>query len=222
MLFQDDVFLVIDKPAGLPSHATPDPERPHAEEWVRSWLREAGMPDRAHLAHRLDAATSGVLVFVHDPANTETVTALFRSRAVEKQYYAICGRLADAPEQPPELVDNHLGPLRGRPARWGVVRSGGKRAITRVEVVASSPRCVHVRAFPATGRTHQIRVHLATSGFPILGDRLYATGLPPSAPSAARLMLHAQSLTLPHPLTGERMVWEAPLPAAFSDPRFQR
>lgn len=221
VIFADDHILVIDKPAGLLSHASADKGRPHAEAWVRSWLKREGRPARLHLAHRLDAATSGLLLFVLNPALNGAVTELFASHEVERRYYAICARTDPSLSLPPR-VEGHIAQVSKRPARWGSVKSGGQPAATTFELISEAEYTLHVEASPITGRTHQIRIHLAEAGLPIIGDKLYAGRLPRAVPTSRRLLLHAQALSFIHPLSGARVELRARLPADFNDLRFQR
>ncbi len=190
-----DGLLAIDKPPGLPSHATPDPLRDHAEAAVRR-LRPDGP---LVLLHRLDADTSGVLLFATDLEIATRVQAAFAARTVDKRYDALVeGVLPD-----PERFERHGFLARqGRTRRE--VRSGGDAAHTAFRVVKAHASRALLEAQPHTGRTHQIRVHLAALGLPIVGDRLYG-----GAPDT-RLRLHARRIALAD------LVLEAPTPEGFS------
>ncbi len=222
--YEDEWLIVVDKPAGLPTHATIDPARPHLHGMVQALLaaRSPGGDgpggdgpggdgpggDRSYLAihHRLDRDTTGLVLFAKDRSANAALADAFAGRRVVKQYLAVCrGRL------PGETwtVSNHLGRVspRNRPAKYGPVSSGGDQAETslRVHRRTAGPLVV-IEARPLTGRTHQIRVHLAGGGLPIVGDELYG-GEP-----AARVMLHAWRLTLPHPVKGGTFTVQSPLP----------
>lgn len=194
VLFEADGLLAIDKPAGLPSHTTPDPKRDHAEAAVRR-LR----PDGALvLLHRLDADTSGVLLFATDREVALTMQRAFETRAVDKRYDALVE--GDLPEA--DHFERHSFLTREGHVR-SEVRSGGDAAHTELRVLARNGNRARLEAHPHTGRTHQIRVHLAALGLPIVGDRLYG-----GAPDV-RLRLHARRLTI-----GDH-VFEAPTPEGF-------
>jgi RluA family pseudouridine synthase len=208
ILFEDAWLLAVDKPAGLPTHETADPARPHLVGLLRRFLEgRAGAGDgapRLGVHQRLDRDTSGVILFTRDPAADAGLSRQFTSRSVQKTYHAL----------------TRPGP-RALPARWTV--SGGlapnddgpsEETTTEFCRLAAFPRAVLVEARPRTGRKHQVRVHLARSGLPILGDDRY--GRPdPQGPVAPRLMLHATRLAVLHPVTGASLVIESPWPADF-------
>ena len=208
ILLQEEGFLVVDKPAGLPSQATPDPSRRHLIPAVHALLGET-LP--LTLVHRLDADTSGLLVLCADPSLNGWFTDLFRERRAHKTYRAMVGLPPCVSAQDlPEMMDDHLAPVPGsKPKKMQVVRAGGQRAHTSVRVLEHWPRCLTLHLEPRTGRTHQLRVQLASRNYPILGDRLYGQR-ERSAPFAPRLMLHAERLRFPHPSgTGEVDVMSA-------------
>lgn len=190
--FEDDDFIVVSKPPGLPTHATLDPSRPHLHGAVRAYLRGG----YAGLHHRLDAETSGLVLFTKTPRYNAEVTGWFRAHAIEKVYWAWV-TTASPPAEPSWRVQNYLAARKG--GRVEVVFAGGDSAITDfawLHGAAARPHAQLVAAMPRTGRTHQIRVHLACGGMPILGDTRYG-GEP-----APRLMLHARVLRFTHPRTG--------------------
>jgi RluA family pseudouridine synthase len=194
VIFEADGLLAIDKPAGLPSHVTPDPTRDHAEAAVRRLRPEGPLV----LLHRLDADTSGVLLFATDRAVALATQRAFEERAVDKRYDALVeGSVPDEPR-----FERHSFLTReGRVRRE--VHGGGDAAHTAFEVRARAGGRARLEAHPHTGRTHQIRVHLAALGIPIVGDRLYG-----GAPDV-RLRLHARRLTI------GALVVEAPTPEGF-------
>lgn len=213
ILYEDQDLLAVDKPTGLVSHATRDPDRDHLVAAVQRWLR-ARDGDVGHLRqhHRLDVGTSGVVVFSRRVAADGPLSAAFEKRLVLKTYLAVVAR----PRRPipPQwtAVRSFLAPGRGPSGETISVRSGGKPAHTDIRSAATVGELVLVEARPRTGRTHQIRVHLAEFGAPILGDELYGH----HEPDVKRLMLHAAAIELPHPV-GERMLRiEAPPPRAFA------
>jgi len=217
ILYQDDHLVAATKPAGMPSHATPDPRRAHLVGTLQVQL-ERDAPLR--LVHRLDALTSGVVLLATTADAATTLGDQFRERTVEKVYLAWVETHQDAPST--FTIDNHLSsPRRRDRGRVGSVRAGGDRAITAFEVVERRARHALILARPQTGRTHQIRVHLAERGLPIVGDPLYNPAFKKPAvkgnPSSTRLMLHAVSISFCHPSTGERQRCEAPISADFID-----
>lgn len=196
----DADLVVVDKPAGLLSV----PGR-GADKQDCAWARvRADWPD-ALVVHRLDMSTSGLLLFGRGAAMQRKLSRAFEQRRVDKRYVAVVagepadesGEIAlplaaDWPRRPLQRVDIE----RGKPAhtRWRVLAREG-RSRTRLELE------------PLTGRSHQLRVHLAAMGWPIVGDALYG-----DATLAPRLLLHASALALVHPRSGERMDWRAPAP----------
>ena len=193
-------MLVVNKPAGLNTHAP----GPHAGEGLYDWLRNRE-PRWAPLAimHRLDKETSGVMVFARTPLANRSLTDQFARRGVRKKYLL----LTDRPVPQTELVVKSSLVRAGEKYLSRPIHAGGELAETRFRPLVSGVRGQRsevggglaghaMEALPLTGRTHQIRVHAAEAGFPILGDTLYG-GTP-----APRLCLHAAELTLKHPASG--------------------
>ena len=199
VLFEDEHLLVVNKPAGWNTHAP----APYAGEGIYDWLRHRE-PRWADLAilHRLDKETSGVLVFGKTPLANKSLTEQFEQRLVAKRYLL----LTDRPPPPGELVVRSNITRDGD--RYASLPSGavGDPAETRFrcEVPKADGGRWEVAAEPFTGRTHQIRVHAAAQGFPILGDTLYG-GTP-----AARVFLHAAEISFCHPATGAAVTLRAP------------
>jgi len=202
VLFADDSILVVDKPAGLLSVPGRGPDRADCliARLARDW-------PQVLLVHRLDLDTSGVIIFALSKAAQGALGRQFEARVPKKAYVArLWGHLApqtgrvdlplcvDWPNRPRQHVNHETG----RPAQtdWRVLRH-------------EADGTTRVRLMPLTGRSHQLRVHMAETGHPILGDPLYATG---PARAFPRLMLHAESLRLRHPDTGQFMTFSAPAP----------
>jgi 23S rRNA pseudouridine1911/1915/1917 synthase len=209
ILYEDEWLLVIDKPPGLVVHPAPGHWRGtlvnallHHWQGARSGLD----PLRPGIVHRLDKDTSGVLVIAKDAATLADIGAQFRKREVEKQYLAfVWGRLRSQSGTITEPIGRN--PVhRKRMA----VRRTGRAAVTSFEVVERFPSATLVRLFPKTGRTHQIRVHLAAIGHPIVGDAVYG-GTRKRQLRVPRQALHAERITFRHPRTGARVSFAAPL-----------
>ena len=207
VIFEDEHLLVVNKPAGWNTHAP----APFAGEGIYDWLRHCE-PRWAELAiiHRLDKETSGVLVFGKTPLANQSLTAQFERRKVAKRYLLV----SDRPPPKGDLVVCSNIARDGERYTSLPSGAGGEPAETRFKLGTRNPERGgwEVIAEPHTGRTHQIRVHAAANGFPILGDTLYG-GTP-----APRVFLHALEICLQHPATGEPVGYAAP-PCFASDPR---
>lgn len=206
VIFEDEHLLVVNKPAGMNTHAP----SPFAGEGIYDWLR-AREPRWATLAiiHRLDKETSGVIVFGKSTAANRSLTEQFSNRTIRKKYL---------------LLTDRAMPSRELVVKSKIIRAGeryvsgpaGEMAETRFKQIGASERgrsggktkageYFEVEAEPLTGRTHQIRVHAAEKGFPILGDTLYGGS------RFGRVCLHAAEITLKHPLTLEELTFRAPV-----------
>lgn len=214
VLAEDEDFLIVDKPAGLLAVPTAEHEEDTLHARVLDYLhhRYRRRPF-AGVAHRIDRDTSGALVFARNRETLRYLQELFRRHTVDREYVALVE--GDPPESgtlDAELVrDAGLG-------RRGVARRGEKgiRAITRFRVLERFPGAALVSVRLETGRTHQIRVHLSSAGYPILGDPVYRRRAAPPPIEVPRQMLHARKLGFPHPRTGQRVLAESRLPADFA------
>jgi tRNA pseudouridine32 synthase / 23S rRNA pseudouridine746 synthase len=205
-----ETLVVIDKPSGLP--AVPG-RASGLQDCVASRV-QALWPD-ALVVHRLDMATSGLMLMARGPAAQRKLAALFERHEIDKRYVAIvAGHVAQAPQAGwAEIALPLAADWPARP-RQKVDRERGKPSLTRYRVLehpadAAMPR-TRVELQPLTGRTHQLRVHLAAIGHPILGDALYA----PAAMEAfaPRLLLHASALAFADPAGSGDLVFESPAP----------
>lgn len=204
ILFQDDDVLVINKPAGVISHSRGKYwNEPSVASFIRQVSAQPG--DRAGIVHRLDRATSGVMICAKNQTALEFLQKQFHDRKVKKTYMAVVSGHLDPEEA---VIDM---PIERNPKAPSTFRVGsnGKVAQTRYKVVKSSDLYDEVQLEPATGRTHQLRVHLEHQGHPIVGDTLYK-GKP-----AERLLLHAFELTIDLPGGGAK-TFTAPLPPEFT------
>lgn len=206
LLYEDSALLFIDKPGDIVVQRGYDADEPVLFEEVSRYL--AGKSETAFLMQRLDRGTSGVIFFSKLSKINANLTRQFERKGIVKTYLALCegsirGQIVDAPLA-------RIGPIS-----FGV-RAEGKRTITVIEPLAASRDATLARITLLTGRTHQIRVHCAVIGHPLVGDWLYGQR------NASRPMLHALSLSMRHPLTGEPLEVTAPLPADFLKEMGQR
>lgn len=189
VLYRDKRMLVVDKPAGLPVHAGPGGGVSLEDSFGA--LR-FGLPEPPALAHRLDRDTSGCLVLGRHRSALRRLNALFAEGRVRKTYWAlVVGQPADEQGR----IDLPLRKVSGRQGWRMKAEADGQPALTEYRVLARGPSHAWLALYPRTGRTHQIRVHCAVSGWPILGDPLYGTGM--SVPDRHGLQLHAQAISLP-------------------------
>lgn len=203
LIYEDGALVVVNKPAGLLS--VPGRGEDKADCLVS---RVQAVFADAMIAHRLDMDTSGLLVLARGPAMQKKLFEMFRERKVSKRYQAVVAGVLQEKEGEvdlPLIVD-----WPNRP-RQKVDFQEGKPSLTRfrrlaVDAAADSSR---VELEPVTGRTHQLRVHMAAIGHPILGDELYAG---PAQERAERLLLHASHLEFRHPITDEALCFESPPP----------
>ena len=224
VLHEDPAFLIIDKPAGLPMHTT-------AKFWRNTLvavLRERYPGQHTEICHRIDRETSGVMLIARQPEAGAFLKEAFASRKVKKTYLALCkGQPPDEGviDQPIKLLDTPTHVMMG-------AAEDGLTAVTRFRVVRRFAAHALVEASPETGRQHQIRVHLAMRGHPLVGDKLYGAGeqyfmeacdrgvspeLLERFDGLPRHALHAARLTFPHPVTRASLTFEAPLPSDLTE-----
>jgi 23S rRNA pseudouridine1911/1915/1917 synthase len=210
ILYEDDDCVVINKPAGILTHA----QGTHVlEGTVASFLRDKVAADleggeRAGIVHRLDRATSGVIIGAKNAKALSALQKQFAERKVKKTYVAIAeGHL----KQQEAIIDMAIERNPKAPATFRV-GANGKPSTTHYKMVDENEKASLVELRPETGRTHQLRVHLAQIGHPIVGDPLYGHGS-----YGDRLYLHALSLEITLPTSRERKVFTAPLPPEFRE-----
>lgn len=222
VLWADAAVLVVCKPAGLP--ALPDgydPDAPH----LRRVLEPVYGP--LWMLHRLDRDTSGVLVLARTAEAHRAINTQFERRQIEKLYHAL---VVGVPPWEEKAVNLRLRPNGDRKHRTVVDARRGKLSATELQVLERFRGWSLLEASPKTGRTHQIRAHLAAVGYPILADGLYGDGSglflsqvkpayrmsrPKERPLLDRLALHARELSFIHPVSGETLKIEAPYPDDF-------
>jgi len=196
LLYEDDWLAVIDKPAGLAVHGAPGDTGPSVAAW---WLERLGPAagefavERPGIVHRLDKDTSGVLVLAKTPAAQAELSAAFERRDAKKTYLAV---VEGVPERPKAVIDAPIDRHPGDRTRMAIVQRG-RASRTAYELLHSDGRRSLLEVRPETGRTHQIRVHLAAVGVPVADDAVYG-----KRAAGGRQLLHAYRLTIPHPAGG--------------------
>jgi 23S rRNA pseudouridine1911/1915/1917 synthase len=225
VLYEDAHLIVVDKPAGMAAHPAPGSE---TGTLVNALLAHCGASlsgvggvARPGIVHRLDKDTSGVMVAAKTDAAHRGLAALFERHDIERVYLALT---RGAPKDRAGVVQARIARSPRDRKKMAVVRSGGREAVTRYEVrrrygPQARPLAARLACRLETGRTHQIRVHLAHIGAPCLGDPLYGAGAPAPAVKAAianaglaRQALHAAVLGFVHPITGEALRFETDPP----------
>ena len=214
ILYEDDCLIIVDKPDRFLTEMTVAGNRGNMHDAVVAWLwkQNPSLRNRpyAGIMHRLDRTTSGVLLFTKQRAVNARMHELFETGGVQKTYRV----LAAKPFAPPEAqftVESMIGKIGGS-GMWGETKDGrfARTDFTVLgECVRGDKKLLKIEAKPITGRTHQIRIHLASRGMPILGDERYG------GEKAVRLFLHAYSISFPHPLSGNMLTVCAPLPEGF-------
>lgn len=201
ILYRDALILIVDKPAGVPVHkGTGGGE--NLEQYFEA-LR-FGLPRLPALAHRLDRDTSGCLILGRQRHALATLGKLFSNNKVNKTYWAV---VAGTPESPEGLIDKPLAKQSQSDKRWWMkVDENGQPAQTRYRVLGQKDGLSWLEMEPLTGRTHQLRVHCASIGCPIIGDKIYGT------PSDTSLQLHARAISLPLYPKKDNISATAPVP----------
>jgi 23S rRNA pseudouridine1911/1915/1917 synthase len=218
VLVHDDAHVVvIDKPAGVSSVPYEDRETGTAMDLIRGAWRRAGKPANQiaiHVVHRIDRATSGLLAFAKTKRAELGLAAQLRAHAMARTYACVAHGVVTS-----RRIESHLVADRGDRLRGSSRFPGqGKRAVTHVEAREALRGATLCEIRLETGKTHQIRIHLAEAGHPLVGEAVYirdflAAGRRPIA--SPRLMLHAASLGFDHPITGARVELASPLPPDF-------
>jgi len=206
VVFRDDHLAVIDKPAGLVVHAAPGHRGETLVDLLGRLLGGGEDPERPGIVHRLDKDTSGLLIVARTDEAHRRLAAMIRARDVERAYLALAeGR----PRSRSGTIDAPLGRDYRAPERRAVGGRGARHARTHFRVIEALPADSLLEVRLETGRTHQIRAHLAAIGHPVVGDPRYGHG---ARYGLARQFLHSARLGFTHPITGERLELESVLP----------
>jgi len=206
--YEDEHLLVVDKPAGLVVHPAPGHTQGTLVHGLLAYDVEGGEePERPGIVHRLDRDTSGLLVVARSPEAHRRLQEMVQARAVTREYLAL---VAGRPRSRRGSIDAPIGRDRNDPLRHSLDTDSPREAVTHFEVEELLRRHALLRVTLETGRTHQIRVHLAAVDLPVAGDPLYGRA---GDLGLERQFLHAARLAFPHPMTGEPVDVSSPLPA---------
>jgi len=208
ILYEGGVMLAVDKPAGLAVHGAPGDTGPSIALWMLERLGPLAATfdvERPGIVHRLDKDTSGVLLLAKTPQAQAALSAQFEARTTRKTYLAITDGI---PDRPHAVIDAAIGRHPGDRTRMAIARQG-RDARTEYEMLGHDSEHAFLIVRPETGRTHQIRVHLAAIQAPVASDRIYGKG------GEGRQLLHAWQISIPHPAGGMLTV-TAPIPPDFS------
>ena len=204
IVYEDEHLLVVDKPAGVVSHPAPG----HAE----TTLAEA-LPEGSRLVHRLDKDTSGLLVVARSEEVLTELQRMMKARAITREYTAL---VEGHPDAESGTIDAPIGRDRGNRTMMSTRTDRAREAVTHFEVVERLPRTALLRVRLETGRTHQIRAHLAAIGHPVVGDPQYGGSASGRRVGLERQFLHASSLMFRHPAGGEWVRCESKPPVELS------
>ena len=214
VLYEDEDLLVIAKPPGVVVHPASGHKKGTLVHGLLAHCRNlSGISgvERPGIVHRLDKDTSGVMVVAKNDRSHHALVELFKAREVKKIYHAL---IAGRPASRDGCISRPIGRHRSNRKKMAVLEHGGREAVTCWSVLEELPyNMTYVEVRPETGRTHQIRVHMAYSGHPVAGDTLYGGGPKRAGEAVAirRQCLHAYSLAFRHPVSGEMKKFVAPL-----------
>ncbi len=214
LVYEDAYLLAVDKPAGLVVHPGAGHETGtlvHALLARYPEVIDVGGVGRGGIVHRLDKETSGLLLVARDAATHAALQRQFKRRQVSKTYLAL---VEDRVEPREGIIEAPIGRSKRERKRMAVLHSG-RPAVTQYRVLRIFRGYTLLEVRPHTGRTHQVRVHLAWLGYPVVGDRVYGRQRQPLLPH--RHFLHASRLAFVHPVTGEKLELEAPLPPELEE-----
>ncbi|MBE6474022.1 MAG: RluA family pseudouridine synthase [Actinomyces succiniciruminis] len=212
ILYEDADIVVVDKPAGVAAHPSVGWDGPDVLGALRAMhisVATSGAAERQGIVSRLDVGTSGVMIVAKGERAYSVLKRAFREHTVDKVYHAVVQGHLDPSSG---TIDAPIGRHPGREWKMAII-DGGRESITHYDVIEFMPRASLVEVHLETGRTHQIRVHMAAVGHPCVGDATYGADPTLSAQTGLRRQwLHATELTIAHPLTGRRMTFHSDYP----------
>jgi 23S rRNA pseudouridine1911/1915/1917 synthase len=215
LVFDDAHIVVIDKPAGINSVPYEERETGTAMDLIRGAWRRMGKPATSiplHVVHRIDRATSGLLAFAKTKRAELGLAAQLRAHTMERMYICVAHGVVT-----PGRIESNLVADRGDGLRGSTSHANqGKRAVTHVSVRQALRGATLCEIKLETGKTHQIRIHLAESGHPLVGETVYIRDYGGQLIASPRMLLHAATLGFEHPVTGEHVSLTSPLPADFT------
>nr|HEX4313797.1 RluA family pseudouridine synthase [Kofleriaceae bacterium] len=217
LVFDDAHVVVIDKPAGVSSVPYEEREGGTAMDLIRGAWRRAGKDATSvplHVVHRIDRATSGLLMFAKTKRAEHGLAAQLRAHAMDRLYACVAHGVVASGRIESMLVDDRGDGLRGSTTH----ARQGKRAVTHVTAVRALRNATLCEVRLETGKTHQIRIHLAESGHPLVGEPVYVRDYEEAGGkllTSARMMLHARTLGFEHPVTGAKVALSSELPPDF-------
>jgi 23S rRNA pseudouridine1911/1915/1917 synthase len=206
LAYEDEHLLVVDKPAGVAVHPGPGHSTGTLVHALLGRTTGGDEPQRPGIVHRLDRDTSGLMVVARTEEAYRRLKSLVRRHRLEREYLAL---VRGRPRSRSGRIEAAIGRDRSEPTRQSLDTDTPRDAVTHFEVVELFPQHALLRVRLETGRTHQIRVHLAAIDLPVVGDRVYGV----RDLELERQFLHAARLAFPHPITGEPVETESPLPS---------
>jgi 23S rRNA pseudouridine1911/1915/1917 synthase len=213
IVHEDDQLLVVDKPAGVVTHPAPGHHGPTLAEALAPLAAGGTHPERAGIVHRLDRDTSGLLVVARTDEAHAALQKMMKAREVTREYTAL---VEGHPDAESGTVDAPIGRDRGNRTVMSTRTDRARSAVTHFEVVERLPRTALLRVRLETGRTHQVRAHLAAIGNPVVGDPQYGGRESGRRLGLERQFLHASKLMFRHPFSGEWVACESKPPAELS------
>jgi len=213
IVYEDEHLLVVDKPAGVVTHPAPGHHGPTLAEALAPLAAGGDRPERAGIVHRLDRDTSGLLVVARSDEVHAALQQMMKAREVTREYTAL---VEGHPDAASGTIDAPIGRDRGNRTVMSTRTDRARSAVTHFEVLERLPRTTLLRVRLETGRTHQIRAHLAAIDHPVVGDPAYGGRKSGRRLGLMRQFLHASKLMFRHPVSGELLACESKPPAELS------